>query len=245
MTRALVHGAGRMARRVLARMPDFEGYQLTGLVTRTLPDDLSAIDCFASLDELEATADLLIDFTLPGGTRTAAQWCASNGVALLSGTTGLAEEDIRALKQAAKKVPVLWAPNLSHGVALVKTLVAQTAGVLGPDVNIHIEETHHKHKQDAPSGTALALAAAVKEGQGEGADVAVIGDSQNLTFTSLREGEVIGDHTVSFILNDELIEITHKALSRDVFANGALKAGQWLVKQAPGYYSTSDWLGLG
>lgn len=254
MIRTLIHGAGRMARRVLAQIPEFESYQLLGLVSRTEPDDLSAIDWFASLEDLETRADLLIDFTLPGGTRTAAQWCASNGVALLSGTTGLLEEDIQALQEAARKIPVLWAPNLSYGVALTKTLVVQVAAALGASASIHITETHHKHKLDAPSGTALALAAAAMEGRNERLEdllepgrldkLARGGDEGELSFTSLREGEVIGEHTVSFVLPNEVIEITHKALDRDVFAKGALKAGEWLVTQAPGYYSTSDWLAL-
>lgn len=254
MTRALVHGAGRMARMLLAQMPRFEGYQLAGLVSRTRPDDLSLNDWFDSLEDLEAKADLLIDFTLPGGSRIAAEWCARNGVALLSGTTGLPDEDIHALKTAALTVPVLWAPNLSHGVALISSLVAQAAAALGKDARIHITETHHKHKLDAPSGTALSLAASAVQGQGErleklsgpGQPECLAGEDHEHapTFTSLREGEVIGEHTVSFVLPDEVIEISHKALDRAVFANGALKAGEWLVRQKPGYYSTSDWLGL-
>ena len=113
MTRALVHGAGRMARRVLAHIPENENYELAGLVSRTKPDDAPVTGWFASLEDFDGSADLLIDFTLPGGTRLAAEWCQRNGVALLSGTTGLLDEDIEALKNAALKVPVLWAPNLS------------------------------------------------------------------------------------------------------------------------------------
>lgn len=253
MTRVLVHGAGRMARRVLAHMPEFEKYELTGVVSRTQPDDLPATDWFAALENFNKPADLLIDFTLPGGTRIAADWCARNGVALLSGTTGLSDEDINALQKAAQKVPVLWAPNLSFGVALMASLVRQAAGALGISANITINDIHHKHKVDAPSGTALALAAAAMEGRSEnledplepGRPESLSNSNEgDLTFSSVREGEVIGEHTVSFALSDEVIEITHKALERDVFAKGALKAGEWLVRQEPGYYSTSDWLGL-
>jgi 4-hydroxy-tetrahydrodipicolinate reductase len=253
MTRALVHGAGRMAQRVLAHMPEFEKYELTGVVSRTQPEDLPATDWFASLEDSNTSADLLIDFTLPGGTRTAADWCARNGVALLSGTTGLTDEDITALKTAAQSVPVLWAPNLSFGVALMASLVRQAAGALGASANITINDIHHHHKVDAPSGTALSLATAVMEGRSERLEDLLDsgrlenlsnGDEGELTFSSVREGEVIGEHTVSFALADEVIEITHKALERDVFAKGALKAGEWLVGQGPGYYSTSDWLGL-
>ena len=254
MIRTLVHGAGRMARRVLVQLPDFEGFELKGVVSRSQPDENFGVDWFDALEKLNTRVDLLIDFTLAGGTRVAAQWCASNGVAMLSGTTGLTDDDIDALKGAALKVPVLWAPNLSYGVALTSALVHQTAKALGVHANITINDTHHQHKRDAPSGTALALAEAAMEGR-SGSLREMLNQERlashsgtqegELAFTSVREGEVIGEHTVSFSVSDEVIEITHKALDRDVFAKGALKAGEWLVKQPAGYYSTSDWLGLG
>jgi len=253
MIRTLLHGAGRMAYRVLAHMPEFEKHELAGLVSRTQPDDVTVTGWFASLEDFNAAADLLIDFTLPGGTLMAAEWCARHDVALLSGTTGLTDEDIKALKNAARKVPVLWAPNLSYGVALTGGLVRQAAEALGTRANITITDIHHQHKVDAPSGTALALATAVMEGRSERLEDLLepgrlgnlsTGEEGELVFSSIREGEVVGEHTVSFVLPDEVIEITHKALDREVFAKGALKAGEWLVTQLPGYYSTSDWLGL-
>jgi 4-hydroxy-tetrahydrodipicolinate reductase len=242
-----------MGRRVLATMAEFKNYELAGLVSRTQPDEVAAAGWHASLEELQTSADLLIDFTLPGGTRTAAEWCSSNGVALLSGTTGLTDEDIRALKNAALKVPVLWAPNLSYGIALMAALVRQVTEAMGESANITITDIHHRHKLDAPSGTALALATAVIEGRSEHLeDLHEAGQTENhpgaekdqMTFSSVREGEIIGEHTVRFTLADEVIEITHKALDRQVFAMGALKAGEWLVGRVPGYYSTRDWLAL-
>ena len=244
MTRILIHGAGRMARRVLAQLPGLENFELRGLVSRTRPDDDIGIDWFESLDLVNENADLLIDFTLPGGTRLAAEWCLANNVALLSGTTGLTQDDVQALESAALKVPVLWAPNLSHGVALMTSLVRQAATVLGVNANISISDIHHQHKKDAPSGTALALAAAANDGRSECLAGSSVADESEITFSSVREGEVVGEHTLSFVMADEVIEITHKALDRDVFAKGALKAGEWLVKQAPGYYSTGDWMGM-
>lgn len=253
MTRILIHGAGKMARRVLALAPGFENCKVTGLVSRSKPEDMASTGWYASLEEFNNEVDLLIDFTLPAGTLAASEWCARNGVALLTGTTGLSGEEIQSLKKAAQEVPVLWAPNLSFGVALVNRLVRQAAAALGTGADVHIAETHHQHKVDAPSGTALALAETVMEGRGEKpedlfepSELEKLAGAEKgkLTFSSVREGEVIGEHTVSFRLPDELIEITHKALDRDVFAKGALKAGEWLVSQEPGYYSTSDWLGL-
>jgi len=239
VTRILLHGAGRMSRRVLALISECENYELAGLVSRSPAQDLSSVEQYASLEDFNSTADLLIDFTLPGGTRTAAGWCARHGVALLSGTTGLTEEDIDALTKAALKVPVLWAPNLSHGVALMTELVRRAADVLGVRAKVSIKDIHHQHKVDAPSGTALSLAAAITQGRAE-----TMPASGDLSFTSIREGEFVGEHTVGFELPGEVLEITHKALDRDVFANGALKAGDWLVGQGPGYYNTADWLGL-
>ena len=238
MIRILVHGAGRMARRVLARLPDYPGFELLGVVSRQRPRDELGAAWYAGLAELDATADLLIDFTLPGGTATAARWCAANKVALLSGTTGLRDDDKAALTEAAREIPVLWAPNMSHGVALMTALVRQAARAVDIGAAVAVTDRHHVHKLDAPSGTALALAAAVREGRlaNAGADPVI---------SSVREGEVIGEHTVRFDMGDEVLEITHRALDRDVFASGALKAGQWLVKQPPGHYSTGDWLGLG
>ena len=244
MTRVLLHGAGRMARRVQALLPDFENFELLGLVSRTKPGDDTGTNWFKSLEEVNVSADLLIDFTLPGGTGHAAQWCSARNVALLSGTTGLKEDDIKSLENAAVKVPVLWAPNLSHGVALMTSLVRQAANALGEVANISISDIHHQHKKDAPSGTALALASAAMEGRSEHLAGSSNADEGEPAFSSVREGEVVGEHTVSFAMPDEVIEITHRALDRDVFAKGALKAGAWLVKQAPGYYSTSDWMRL-
>lgn len=238
MTRILLHGAGRMARRVLALMPEADDLECVGLVSNNRPHDASGLNWHASLDEVQAPTDLLIDFTLPGGTQLAARWCARHQVALLSGTTGLGKQDIKALELAALKVPVLWAPNLSQGVAIVTELVRRTAESLGPEARTAIVDIHHKHKLDAPSGTALALAAAVKQGFENTATI----DGREPEISSVREGEVIGEHTVSFSMPDEVIEITHKALDRDVFARGALQAGEWLVGKKPGLYSTADWL---
>ena len=236
MIRALVHGAGRMAGRVLANIPEFPNYELVGVISRSQARHGRKAVWFESLEDIRQPVDLLIDFTLPGGTRAAANWCAAHGAAMLSGTTGLGDEDVSALEAAALQVPVLWAPNLSQGVALISALVRHTARVLGQQAETGITDIHHVHKLDAPSGTALALSSAVMEGLTE--------DCAKPVISSIRSGEVIGEHSVSFVLPDEEIEITHRATSRDVFAKGALKAGEWLTLQQAGYYSTSDWLQL-
>jgi 4-hydroxy-tetrahydrodipicolinate reductase len=238
MIRVLIHGGGKMGRRLLVALTGSAEFKLAALIADPRPDDLAGDAWFSTLAECDAEADLLIDFTLTGGPGVAAQWCVERRVPLLSGTTALSDEDKSALQGAAGLVPVMWAPNLSFGVALMNALVGRAAGALGGEADIHVTETHHVHKLDAPSGTALALAETADEARQPA------GDGDEITFTSIREGEVVGEHTMCFSFGDEVLEITHKALDRDIFVHGALKAGQWLVRQTPGQYSTRDWLGL-
>lgn len=239
MIRVLIHGGGKMGCRLLAALECSDDFELAALVAEPRPDGLAEDAWYPTLVECDIEVDLLIDFTLTGGPKVAAQWCAEHRVPLLSGTTALSDTDKAALQNAADQVPVMWAPNLSHGIALMNALVHRTVVALGNDADIHVTETHHVHKLDAPSGTALALAeTADKARQSAAAD-------DEITFTSIREGEVVGEHTMSFSFGDEVLEITHKAQDRDIFVHGALKAAQWLVEQAPGYYSIRDWLGKG
>ena len=236
--RVLIHGGGKMGRRLRAALTESHEFELAALIAQPRPDGLPDDAWFPTLAECDTDADLLIDFTLTGGPEVAARWCAGHRVPLLSGTTALSDADEAALQHLAKQVPVMWAPNLSYGIALMNALVRSAAGALGGDAGIHVTETHHVHKLDAPSGTALALAETADEARQHA------GDSDAITFTSIREGEVVGEHTMSFSFGDEVLEITHKALDRDIFVHGALKAGQWLVKQPPGFYSTRDWLAV-
>jgi len=268
MIRAVLHGAGRMAQGVLTELQEHLQFELVAIVSRSKPVDLLAelnldITWSSSLESIEEV-DLLIDFTLPGGPAIAASWCQQHGVALLSGTTGLSDEDKNALQDASAEVPVLWASNLSQGIALISALARQAAVSLGDAADITISDIHHQHKQDAPSGTALTLAEAVMQGRPTSVLIGAAVDDQiqgskaglevgrkesreagELAFISVRKGEVIGQHTISFELPGEIVEISHKARDRSVFAKGALNAGAWLTEQKPGYYSTSDWLNIG
>lgn len=270
MIKTVIHGAGRMAQGVLALLPEHPEFELLALVSRTEPKDLLATQALtssstgtapwlASLQDISAEVDLLIDFTLPGGPGVAAQWCRKNAVAMLSGTTGLSAEDKAALQQASSDIPVLWASNLSQGIALMTALVRQAATVLGERADFTISDIHHQYKVDAPSGTALTLADAVMEGRNAYAASNHSGhaahpdqdnqadehEDNEIAFISVRKDEVIGNHTVSLELPGEIIEISHQACDRSVFAQGALNAGAWLSTQKPGYYSTADWLNIG
>lgn len=185
------------------------------------------------LDLLPEKPDLLIDFTLPDGTLTAADWCGAERIPLLSGVTGLGPQATAALERASRSAPVLWSPNLSIGVNLLADLAERASAVLGPGVPVEIEDIHHRWKKDAPSGTALMLGSRVG---------AARGGEGGIDYRSEREGEVIGVHSVAFRLGGEEIELVHRAHDRSIYAEGALDAGAWLAQQAPGLYEARDWL---
>jgi 4-hydroxy-tetrahydrodipicolinate reductase len=207
---------------------------ITATVAPEAPDWESHNPHFFSLDELPALPALLIDFTLPAGTRKAAEWCAENDVALLSGVTGLPTDVKAALLTAAERVPVLWSPNLSLGINLLAELAKQAAAVLDPQTRVEIEDIHHQWKKDAPSGTALMLGDTITAQRG--------GAGGEIDYSSIREGEIIGEHKITFHMSGEEFDLVHRAHDRRIYALGALAAGKWLVGQPAGLYSASDWL---
>jgi len=223
-----------MAKAIAAAAATQQGVVLAAMVGPQPPDWETAIPWYQTLRELPGRPDLLIDFTLPAGTLAAARWCAAERVALLSGVTGLDGETREALAAAAAKVAVLWSPNLSLGVNLLADLAERAAGVLDPHTPVLVEDIHHQWKKDAPSGTALMLGATIAAQRK--------GETGAVDYHSLREGEVIGEHTVRFRLAGETIELVHRAEDRSIYALGALAAGRWLVRQAAGLYTARDWL---
>lgn len=205
------------------------------------------------LHEPLAHADALIDFTGPASTVAASALAAQAKAAHIVGSTGLSDDDASHLHRAARHTPVVWADNMSLGVNLLQALVEQVSARLGSEFDIEIVETHHRHKVDAPSGTALALGRAAAKGRAVDFDtVADRGrDGQtgarkpgDIGFAVLRGGEVIGDHTVSFVGSNERIDLSHHAVNRDIYAGGALAAVRWAVGKPPGLYSMRDVLDL-
>lgn len=250
MIRTIVFGAGRMATRVVELAVDDPGYQVIAQVARSHPGPSaqpSEFETFGTLSEVGGSleADLLIDFTLPDGTRDAARWCAANRVALLSGVTGIGPQVHAALDDAAKSIPVLWAANLGFGINLMARQLRDLGQVVDAATPVTIEETHHAGKKDAPSGTALFLARQLREPSGPGAGFdpnKVDADFPGIAFVSHREGDVVGDHSVRIALRDETLTLAHHAADRGLFARGALDAGRWLVSQKAGRYSAGDWI---
>jgi len=197
--------------------------------------------------------DVLIDFTRPDATLDALSVCQSAGKAMVIGTTGFSDDALKVIDQASSDIPIVFAPNMSVGVNLTLKLLETTAKVIGTDSNIEIVEAHHRHKVDAPSGTALKMGEVIANALGRNlSECAVYGregteqprDKQTIGFSSIRGGDVVGEHTVTFFMEGERVEITHKASSRMTYANGAIKACQWLTNQANGLYSMQDVLDL-
>jgi 4-hydroxy-tetrahydrodipicolinate reductase len=197
--------------------------------------------------------DVLIDFTRPEATLDALSTCQSAGKAMVIGTTGFSDDALKVIDQASSDIPIVFAPNMSVGVNLTLKLLETTAKVIGTDSNIEIVEAHHRHKVDAPSGTALKMGEIIANALGRDlSECAVYGregkegprDRQTIGFSSIRGGDVVGEHTVTFFMEGERVEITHKASSRMTYANGAVKASQWLTNQPNGLYSMQDVLDL-
>ena len=234
MTRIALHGAGRMAAAIVKSAKQDATVSITAVVAPARPDWDEPVPYFPSLDQLPVNPEVLIDFSLPEGTASAAPWCANRRVALLSGVTGLRAAELDALQLAAKSCAVLWSPNLSLGVNLLARLCTVAAGLMKPETRVSITDTHHQWKQDAPSGTALMLGAVINAGRNSSAP--------EISYSSIREGEIIGQHSVTLEWPGEKIVLHHEALDLALFAHGALDAARWLSAQAPGFYSAADWL---
>ena len=195
-------------------------------------------------------ADVLVDFSAPAALQASLDRAVSAGVPILIGTTGLDELADQRIAAAAKEVAVLRAANTSLGVALLAELVERAAGVLGPDWDIEIAETHHRMKADAPSGTALLLGEAAAAGRGRPLKAGRGRDGTGLKrepgtigFASLRGGSVAGDHDVHFLGPEERLILSHKAESRMIFARGALAAARFLAGKPAGLYTMRDVVG--
>lgn len=208
------------------------------------------------VDDLKAVIndiDVLIDFSLPDATEQNMQICAANKVAMVIGTTGFNEQQEQVLTEASKQIAIVYAGNYSTGVNLSLKLLGMAAKAFGSDADVEVIEAHHKHKIDAPSGTAYMMAEAVAEARGQNLkDVAVYGregqtgerKAGSIGIHAIRGGEIIGDHTVMFIADGEVVEITHRARARMTFAAGAVRAATWVIKQEVGQYNMQDVLGL-
>ena len=196
--------------------------------------------------------DVLIDFTTPAATLDNLATCRRLGRRMVIGTTGLGPARAT-IEAAGTDIALMWAPNMSVGVNLCYKLLDLAARVLGEDFDVEVIEAHHRHKVDAPSGTALKMGEVVALALGRDLTRSAIygregqvgpRKRETIGFSTIRAGEIVGDHTVLFAGAGERIEITHRAENRSTFAAGALRAAQWLAAQPPGIYDMQDVLGL-
>lgn len=265
MTKVAIAGAAGRMGRTLIQAVDAEGSGLKLAAATVLADDpclgvdagLLAIGkqldvkTVASLAEA-SDFDVLIDFTFTEASLAHLDYCREQGKAMVLGTTGFTPEQQKHIN-GLQDLRLVFAPNMSVGVNLCLSLLEKAASVLGDSVDIEISEAHHRFKKDAPSGTALKMGQVIadtlgrdlqkvavygREGMGEERDRSTIG------FSTLRAGDIVGDHTVTFASLGERVEITHKASSRMTFASGAVRAAGWIVSQPPGVYSMTQVLGL-
>jgi 4-hydroxy-tetrahydrodipicolinate reductase len=219
-----------------------------GLLARGQACGVTAVSEFASLP---AGFDALIDFTSPEATLEHLQRCVEGGHACVIGTTGFSPDQLSVVHAASESVPVMLAANYSVGVTLCLDLLRRAAAALGEQADIEIIEAHHRHKKDAPSGTALRMGEVVAETLGRDlGKVAVYGregvgearSRETIGFSTLRGGDIVGEHSVIFACAGERVEISHKASSRMTFASGAVRAAGWLCGKPAGLYSMEDLL---
>ncbi|MEX0963436.1 MAG: 4-hydroxy-tetrahydrodipicolinate reductase [Pseudohongiellaceae bacterium] len=262
---AIVGAAGRMGRTLVEAVNQNKNTMRVSVATVLAEDpalgvDIGLLAVGASIGvetsaELSRPADfdVLIDFTSPEATMSHVAFCQANKKAMVIGTTGLTDEQQQAIQKAAVDIAIVFAPNFSVGVNLCLKLLEEAARVLGDEVDIEITEAHHRYKKDAPSGTALKMGSVIADTLGRNLEeCAVYGregitgerDRRTIGFTTIRAGDIVGDHTVTFAGLGERVEISHKASSRMTFASGAVRAALWIAGKEKGLYSMRDVLKL-
>jgi 4-hydroxy-tetrahydrodipicolinate reductase len=224
----------------------------TGRTGSTIAQLINEHEKFSLIDTVEQ-ANSIIDFSVPENTVKLAIQAAELNIPMVTGTTGLDDNQQQAIAQAATRVAIVQSFNMSAGITLLSALVEQAATALNDSYDIEILEMHHRHKVDAPSGTALLLGEAAAKGRGttlkqveklsrEGLEGAR--PTGEIGFATLRGGEVIGDHEVMFAGSSERITLKHQSSSRTIYAEGALRAAKWVTNQPSGLYSMRDVLGV-
>ncbi|HEY5624679.1 MAG TPA: 4-hydroxy-tetrahydrodipicolinate reductase [Gammaproteobacteria bacterium] len=262
---AVLGASGRMGRALIELIANADDLGLVGAVTETADPELGmdaaeaarlpAAGVLLTDDRAQALHDahVAIDFTLPAATVANVRACVETGTPLVIGTTGLEAEQMDAMKEASRDIPLVFGRNMSIGVNVFTDLVRRAATALGKDFDVEIGEAHHRHKVDAPSGTALALGEAIAGARGQTLDEVAIYARHGtvgprvpgtIGFSVVRAGDIVGDHEVLFVAPEESVSLRHHARDRKTFARGALRAARWVAGQAPGFYGMADVLGL-
>lgn len=250
----ILGSTGRMGEHLINDVLAQEGLELSVLhvyneLKTTVPEKVLITNSMSTLLE---NCDVVIDFSAPTATQELFEAALKNPTALVIATTGFNEHQQNLMTEASSEMPVLYASNMSAGIALLKQLVEQVSATL-KDFDIEIVEQHHRHKVDSPSGTALTLGEFAAKGRGKDLnDVRISGrDGQigartkdEIAVMALRGGDIVGRHTVGFYNDGEFLELNHTATSRQTFSKGAIRAAAWLVGKDAGMYSINDCLGI-
>jgi 4-hydroxy-tetrahydrodipicolinate reductase len=256
---------GRMGRTLLEAIQDSEFTTVGAAIERPECNFLGAdvgelagtgtlgVKVVSSLAEVVDDFDVIVDFTAPTATLQHLEFAVENNKKIVIGTTGFTDEQKQLIQTAAESIGVVFAPNMSVGVNVMFKLLEMAAKVMGDYTDIEIIEGHHRHKVDSPSGTALGMGEVIANTLGRDLKkVAVYGregitgerDRETIGFSTIRAGDLVGEHTAMFADIGERIEITHKASSRMTFAKGAVRAAGWVFSKDTGLYSMQDVLGL-
>jgi 4-hydroxy-tetrahydrodipicolinate reductase len=262
---AVCGAAGRMGQRIINSVVEAEGVQLTGALERPghpqVGDDAGlvagcgklGVNISDNLNAVVAACDVLIDFTSPKVSLKNLEVCALQRKAIVIGSTGFTPEERLLAAELAKDIPAVLAPNMSVGVNVCFKILKDVAVALGDDFDVEIVELHHNKKKDAPSGTAVRMGEVVAEALGRDySKVAnyhregICGErsKEEIGMQTVRGGDIIGEHTVYFIGMGERIEISHRAMTRDMFSRGSIRAAKWVSGQQPGIYDMQDVLEL-
>lgn len=266
MTKTIVAGAaGRMGSRLVSLIKDSPALMLTGALESkghpSLGKDAgemagsghAGVSITDNLSSLMEQGEVLIDFSAPESTLEHLRTVVRHRRAIVIGTTGFSSVQLEELKSLALQIPCVLSPNMSVGINLICKVIGEMARTLGEDYDIEIIEAHHRLKKDAPSGTALQLADVLARSVnrdlnqvGVFARKGMIGERAKgeIGIQTIRAGDIVGDHTILFGGMGERIEVTHRASSRDTFAQGAIRAAKWIVHQPPGLYDMMDVLSL-
>jgi 4-hydroxy-tetrahydrodipicolinate reductase len=258
----VIGAAGRMGKRILALAIESGQFDIAGAVEKDGHPDygkdaglvagIGPIDVKIS-DSFPTNADVAIDFSNPQATNTTIDFCETNCVALILGTTGLSDQQLQKIKTASKKTPIIYGTNMSVGMNVLFNLAGKFANMLGQEYDIEIVEQHHRFKKDAPSGSALTLAKNICKTTGWDFPEAlihgrsgknVLREKGTIGMHAIRAGDITGVHSVIFSTRGETVALSHTAHNRDTFARGALRAAEWLAGKKPGLYSMADVLGI-
>ena len=246
MIKVLINGCnGKMGKEVIKAINMSNNFEVFAGVDR---EDIGeyVFPVYTNTNEIKDKPDVIIDFSVPKATINILEYAKDNNIPIVIATTGFDENEENYIRECSKDIPIFKSANMSYDINLMRKIVAEVAKVLN-DVDIEIIETHHNKKIDSPSGTALLLADSINQELNNSKEYNFNRFSKRekrnkneIGFSSIRGGNIVGEHTVSFLGENETFEITHKAYSRGVFAEGALKGAEFLIGKKLGYYEMED-----